>query len=57
VDRLRVAAPSGEQRKLGNGGSTKGPYVRPLATWAAMSADRAEVVEGDVKADFRLVHV
>lgn len=56
-ERLRVAAPSGEQRKFPNGGSEKGPAVRPLATCAVMSADRALVTAGEAKADFKFVQV
>jgi hypothetical protein len=56
ADRLRVTAPSGEQRKFPNGGSRNGPAVRPLATCAVISVERAAVTAGELKADLRFVH-
>jgi hypothetical protein len=56
VERLRVTAPSGEQRKFSNGGERKGPAVQPFRTCAEISADRAVVVSGESKADRRFLH-
>jgi hypothetical protein len=56
VERFRVTAPRGEQRKLSNGGVGNGLAVRPLATCAAMSAERASWAAADSKADLRFVH-
>lgn len=53
-ERLRDTAPMGEQRKFGNGGDAKGLMVQPFSTCATMSADRAEIVEGDSYTDLRL---
>ena len=51
---LRRSAPSSELQKWGSGGDRKGPWVRPLATWAVMSAEMASECSA---ADLRLEQV